>query len=253
MSDATRLHEPDDFVQSVGRALRILEVVSGRPGLPVKAIARRCGLNLSTTYHLARTLWYQGYLERRADGTYVTGPQVASRFYEMLSALGRPPTARSVLRCLAEQTGMSAYLGRINAGQVTVVDYAEGPRSPYLEEFERGLNVSAHATALGKALLVGLSGRDRRAFLRDQEIRAYTANTVTDLSRLEAELSRVPPTQVIVEHGEFRDGVACAARFIGDGGDGGPLWALAVSCRGDDVPPGGRRELALAAAELSAR
>ena len=60
---------PDDFVQSVGRALRILETVSECAALPVKAVARRCRLNLSTTYHLVRTLAYEGYLVRLPDGT----------------------------------------------------------------------------------------------------------------------------------------------------------------------------------------
>ncbi len=40
---------PEDFVQSVARALRVLEVVGDLPGLPVKAIARRtiCGACLT--------------------------------------------------------------------------------------------------------------------------------------------------------------------------------------------------------------
>ena len=64
---------PDDFVQSVGRAMRVLEVVGREPGLPVKAIARKCALNISTSYHLVRTLAYEGYLVRLPNGTYVIG------------------------------------------------------------------------------------------------------------------------------------------------------------------------------------
>lgn len=71
-----RAARPDDFVQSVSRALRVLEVVSAEPGLPVKAIARRADLNISTTYHLARTMEYEGYLQRGADGCYRLGPRV---------------------------------------------------------------------------------------------------------------------------------------------------------------------------------
>jgi DNA-binding IclR family transcriptional regulator len=78
---------PDDFVQSVGRALRVLEVVSASPKLPVKAIARRCELNVSTTYHLVRTLAYEGYLDRLPDGTYVAGAEVARRFHELVAAI----------------------------------------------------------------------------------------------------------------------------------------------------------------------
>jgi len=45
---------------------------SGRP-LPVKVVARRCGLNLSTTDHLVRTLSYEVYLDRGPDGSYSMG------------------------------------------------------------------------------------------------------------------------------------------------------------------------------------
>jgi len=251
MADDPRHEAPGDFVQSVGRALRILEVVSAGPPLTVKAIARRCGLNLSTTYHLVRTLAYEGYLTRLSDGTYVAGTAVANRFYERLGALGRPRSACDVLRHLEARTGLSAYLGRISAEQVTVTDCVEGPRSPYLEDFERGLNVSAHATALGKALMLGLPRRDRRSFLRNQGLPPFTAATVTDLDRLDAELAHLTRDQVVVEHGEFRAGVGCAAVLVPPAAPGEPAWAIAMSYRGPAVPDAAVRELALAASDLA--
>ena len=100
-----REHAPDDgrpgdFVQCVGRALRVLEAVSASPQIPVKAIARRCELNLSTTYHLVRTLAYEGYLDRLPDGTYVLGGEVARRFHDLVAAMGRSPSNTTVLRQL---------------------------------------------------------------------------------------------------------------------------------------------------------
>jgi len=242
--------EPRDFVQSVGRALRILEVVSAGPPMTVKAVARRCGLNLSTTYHLVRTLAYEGYLTRLSDGTYVAGEAVANRFYERLGALGRPRSACDVLRHLEARTGLSVYLGRISAEQVTVIDCVEGPVSPYLEDFERGLNVSAHATALGKALMLGLPRRARRSFLRNQGLRPFTSLTVTDLDTLDTELARLTVDQVVVEHSEFRAGVACAARLVPAATAAEPAWAIAMSYPGPAVPAAALRELALAASDL---
>jgi hypothetical protein len=58
-----------------------------------------------------------------------------------------------VLHHLTEHIGISAYLGLLRDERVTVVEVAESPGSPYLEDFEVGLDISAHATALGKALL----------------------------------------------------------------------------------------------------
>jgi DNA-binding IclR family transcriptional regulator len=78
--------EPSDLIRSVSRALRIMEEVSrsARP-LPVKVISRRCQLHLSTTYHLVRTLCYEGYLVRLPGGGYVVGSGVTG-----LTASKRP-------------------------------------------------------------------------------------------------------------------------------------------------------------------
>jgi DNA-binding IclR family transcriptional regulator len=156
-----------------------------------------------------------------------------------------------VLRHLEARTGLSAYLGRISAEQVTVTDCVEGPSSPYLEDFERGLNVSAHATALGKALMLGLPRRDRRSFLRNQGLPPFTAATVTDLDRLDAELAHLTCDQVVVEHGEFRAGVGCTAVLVPPTAAGEPAWAIAMSYRGPAVPDAVVRELALAASDLA--
>ncbi len=241
---------PEDFVQSVGRAMRVLEVVGRRPGQPVKTIARRCALNISTTYHLIRTLAYQGYLVRLPDGTYVIGDAVARRFHDLVASLERPPDTAAVLRQLTERVGLSAYLGLLRDDRVTVVEVAEGPGSPYLEDFEKGLDVSAHATALGKALLTTMTPRTRRTLLLRQGLAPFTSRTRTDPSRLEEELGALRPGVPVVEHGEFREDVACAAALVPTRRTAGPVWALAVAVRGEDVPAEVGVELALAAADL---
>lgn len=241
---------PDDFVQSVGRAVRLLEVVGQHPGLPVKTIARRSGLNVSTTYHLVRTLAYEGYLLRLPDGTYTIGDAVARRFHDLLRSLGKPPVSSVVLQHLADRTGLSAYLGCLTDGRLTVVEVVEGPGSPYLEDFESGLDVSAHATALGKALLSDLSRRERRGYLAGQGMRRFTAHTRTDLQALEGDLARVRPREPVTEHGEFRNGVTCAAALVPRRGEQGTRWGVAVSSRDDVVSPQVRAELVHAATDL---
>jgi DNA-binding IclR family transcriptional regulator len=242
---------PDDFVQSVGRAARVLEVVGRHPALPVKAIARHCDLNISTTYHLVRTLAYEGYLVRLPSGTYVIGDTVARRFHDLVTSLERPPTAATVLRQLSERVGLSSYLGLLNDGRVTVVEVAESPGSPYLEDFEVGLDVSAHATALGKALLVAMPRRERRRFLKGHELRPFTTLTRTDPELLEAELGAVPSGAPVTEHGEFREGVSCTAALVPRLGADVPAWAVVVAVADDDVPAPIATEVSLAAADLA--
>jgi DNA-binding IclR family transcriptional regulator len=249
--------EPTDLIRSVSRALRIIEEVSGSPRpLPVKAIARRCQLHLSTAYHLVRTLCYEGYLVRLSSGEYVAGSGVAERFHELMNSLRRPPRARAVLQHLADTTGHTAYLACISAGRLVVVDVAEGGRSPWLEDLQPGLETAAHATALGKALLATLPGRARSSLLAEHGMRPFTPNTVTEPAQIEAEVTRLRPGDLVTEYGQFRDEVCCAGVAIPGGSDSsgpgaGGWWALGSSARGLTLPGPLLAELRVAAADLS--
>ena len=243
---------PDDFVQSVGRAMRVLEVVGRHPGLPVKAIARQCDLNISTSYHLVRTLAYEGYLVRLPDGTYVIGETVARRFHDLVTTLERPPEAGVVLRQLSDRVGLSSYLGLLQDGRVTVVEVAEAAGSPYLEDFEVGLDV---ARARDRAR-EGAAGGDAAA----------RAAPVPDVPRA-APVHHPHPhrpggarggarrrrrgTARCSEHGEFRDGVSCTASLVPRRTADDPAWAVVVAVADEDVPAPVAAEVGLAAADLA--
>ncbi|TDD32301.1 IclR family transcriptional regulator [Nonomuraea terrae] len=238
---------PSDLIRSVSRALRVLEEVAraDRP-LPVKVIARRCGLNLSTSYHLVRTLCYEGYLHRRPEGDYLLGSQVAERFHEMVRAFERPPRVRAVLGHLAAVTGHTAYLARLADGRLVVMEVAEGPCSPWLEDLQAGLETAPHATALGKALLLALPPRARRGVLRGYGLRRFTPATPAGVEDVEEELAGLRPGQVVEEHGQFRPDVACAGAVVP-----GTQGAIGLSARGLRVPRTASTRLAEAVRDLA--
>lgn len=224
------MERPTDLIQSVSRALRVLEVVGESPaGLNAKAVARRADLHLSTAYHLLRTLAYEGYLVRTASGDYQLGLEIADRFRDLCTSLTRRPEALSVLRHLAELTGHSAYLARFVDGRVVIAGVVEAPGSPHLEDLIPGFDEAAHATALGKALLSTLSRPDRHGLLRETGLRPFTSRTVAEVPALDAELDRAASDGLFVEVGQFRPAVSCAATLVATGDAEDPWWAVAVS------------------------
>lgn len=204
--------EPSDLIRSVSRALRVLESVGATPrGLTVKQIARRCDLTVATTYHLVRTLAYEGYIARREDGTYVVGMEIADRFSELTAALRGPSSVTDVLRRAAQETGYSHYVGRFMANRVVLTVVAEGPRSPYLEDLIPGFDEGAHATALGKALLATMTSDQRQRYLREWGMRQYTPQTLVDSDALEADLVAGEKRSMQWEVSQYRSNLACAA------------------------------------------
>ena len=206
------LAEPSDLIRSVSRALRVLESVGRAPrGLTVKQIARRCELTVATTYHLVRTLAYEGYVIRREDGTYIVGLEIADRYRELVSAFRGPPSVGEALRRAAIETGYSHYLGRFVGGRIAVTASAEGARSPFMDDMVPGFDEGGHATALGKALLATLTADQRARYLRDWGMRAFTPATLTSAEALEADLAAGERRGMQLEMGQFRQGLACAA------------------------------------------
>jgi DNA-binding IclR family transcriptional regulator len=181
----------------------------------------------------------------------VIDESVARRFHDLVTSLERPPAAAVVLRQLSERVGLSSYLGLLQDGRVTVVELAEAPGSPYLEDFEVGLDVAAHATALGKALLVGMTPQQRHRFLATHELRPFTTRTRTDVEELEAELGAVRAQAPVSEHGEFRDGVSCTAALVGRRTAMDPAWAVVVAVADEEVSERIATEVTLAAADLA--
>lgn len=209
------LAEPSDLIRSVSRALRVLEAVGRAPkGLTVKQVARRCELTVATTYHLVRTLAYEGYVIRREDGTYIVGLEIADRYRELVTAFRGPPAIGEALRRAALDSGYSHYLGRFVGGQVAITAVAEGPRSPYLEDVVPGFDEAAHATALGKALLATLTPEQRFRYLREYGMRAFTSATLTATDAFEADLTAGDRRGMHLEMGQYRQGVACAAVLV---------------------------------------
>jgi len=246
------MEQPTDLVRSVSRALRVLEEV-GRASapVPVKAVARRAGLNLSTTYHLVRTLAYEGYLERTGDGCYVLGAEVARRFRDLHALLSNPAEVGPVLAHLAATTAHSAYLSRVVDGRIVITDVVEGPESPYLEDLEVGLPAAAHATAAGKALLATLPPVRRQDYLTDQGLCRFTSRTSVHAEDVEAEVGAVRPGQLVIEHGQFREGVSCAAALVRRSDEDHPWWAVVVATRAEEIPEDVSRRVLEAAADLS--
>lgn len=224
------MERPSDLIQSVSRALRVLEVVGEAPhGLTPKAIATRTGLHLSTTYHLLRTLEYEGYLIRDASGDYRLGLKISRRFRDLQSALDSRPEVTRVLRRLASVTGHSAYLARFVDGRIAITSVVEAAGSPHLEDLVPGFDEGAHATALGKSLLSTLAPADRHAYLREHGLRPFTAATVCDPQRLDHEVGDADPDRVYVEEGQFRGAVSCAAVLVHTRVEEDAWWAVALS------------------------
>lgn len=210
--------EPTKMIQSVQRALRIMEYVGRHSGgVTAPRIAFECGLNRATAYNLLRTLVYEHYLRRDEHGKYTLGLEVSDRYSELTRTMAGPRTCAEFMRRMSIETGYSTFLARFVEGRPAVTEVTEGSRSPHVEDLIVGFDDGAHATALGKALLATLQPHDRARFLKAAGMRPFTRRTLTEPDAFEYDLAVYGESGVYAELGQFREGVGCAGVVVREG------------------------------------
>lgn len=199
---------PATLIASVQRALRLLEAVSAHEsGAPAKALARQVGLPLGTTYHLLRTLTYEGYLRRLDDGCYILGDGIEGlRGESRLQAwLGR---SRPVLAGLRDSVRAASYLAVYEDGEIVLRAIVDAPRYPRTDLWV-GFRDAAHATALGKGILARLDRGARSDYLARHRLFDLTARTITSERELVRRLDA--STEWAEDSEEYAVGTACLA------------------------------------------
>jgi DNA-binding IclR family transcriptional regulator len=202
-------------VASVARALALLDEVAGSDnGLGVNELARRIGVNPSTASRLLSTLEAGGFVERTADGPYRLGLKLVALSDRVLGQLDVRERGRPWLTWLVEETGETATLSVPGGGEAITVDFV--PSSSSVVSMARvGRPSVAHATAAGKVMLAfgpagGAAG----------ELTAFTDRTITDRSKLAAELDAVRTSGIAEAVGEREPDLnALAAPVFGRGGE----------------------------------
>jgi DNA-binding IclR family transcriptional regulator len=232
------------LIQSVQRALRMIEVIAERGGRArAKEVARATGLPLPTTYHLLRTCAHEGWLQRLDDGTYVLGHRI-DVVRQQGTAARSVAHARPALEWLRDALGGAVYLARYIDGEVVVADIVDSVRAPRIDLWV-GMHDAAHATALGKCILGQLPVLEREDYLARHPLHDLTPRTVVDPRRL-----HLPSAdEVAVDDGEYALGVCCLAATVTTGREAGAVGV--VTTPRDVVRPQSRERLLLGAERVS--
>ena len=232
------------LIQSVQRALRLIEVIAEHDGRArAKEIARAAGLPLPTTYHLLRTCAHEGWLQRLADGSYVLGHRIDVVRDRGTAARG-VAHARPAMEWLRDVLGGAVYLGRYVDGEIVVAEIVDGPRARRIDLWV-GLHDAAHATALGKSLLGQLTVADREDYLARHPLHDLTPRTVVDPRRL----TLPAPGEVALDDGEYAVGVCCLAAAAPT--TGGASAVAVVSAPSEIHRPAARRILVSGAGRVA--
>ncbi|MBA0049639.1 IclR family transcriptional regulator [Streptomyces sp. AJS327] len=202
--------EPTAPFHSVQFALRMLETVAReRDGISEERLCREAGLAPGDLDAMLRMLLREGYLHRLDDGSYVVGAALLQ-----LSGGGRETALRErlqyTLEDLRDSLGAAVYLSQYQDGELEVVQYADGPRAPLVNQWV-DFRSAVHATAIGKCLLSQLDHEARRDHLSRHKTARLTSRTITDENVLLNSLDQQPSSVPTLDLQEYAVGTVCAA------------------------------------------
>jgi IclR family acetate operon transcriptional repressor len=196
-------------VQSVHRALDVLEVVAARGGtLTIGEIATLTGIPLPTAHRLLRTLVDRGYMRQAPDRRYALGFRLVPLGASASSMVGAG--TERVLARVVDALGETANLAMLDGDRVA--DVAQVPGKHSMRMFtEVGRRVHPHCTAVGKAVLSVAPEDEVRTLLARTGLPRHTSSTITDVEEFLAQLDEVRERGYALDEGEQEVGVRCLA------------------------------------------
>jgi IclR family acetate operon transcriptional repressor len=235
-------------VQSVARAIRVLELVAEHPGrLGVSELGRRLGVHKATAFRLVSTLTAAGLVERD-PGTdhYRPGFGLVRLATTALADLDLVRQARPVLERLAETTNETVNLAVLDGLEVVNIDQVAGGHA-VLNVNWVGKRTPLHCTSNGKVLLAHLP-EDRWDLVLAGPLDRRTSRTIDHPDVLRTQLRRARARGYAYTVEELEIGLnAVASPVRGPGGD--VVAAVSVAGPAYRVTPERIPELARAVAE----
>lgn len=199
-------------IQSVARATDVLVEVARSPrGLTSKQITEHLGVTRQGAYHLIHTLTTSGFLTRTSEGRYALGLKIGTLAAAFPRHLTPEERLAPYVRSLAEATDETTYAAGWQGDNIVVLSVARGTNPVQAAEVVRGTAEDGHARASGKLLLAHAASDFRDNYLRNHPLRARTANTITDMSKLLDELEQIRHDGYALDDEEFADGLCCLA------------------------------------------
>ncbi len=242
-------------VQSVDRALSVLEILAANGEAGVTEVAAELGVHKSTAFRLVAVLESRGFVEQLADrGKYRLGFGVVRLAGAAAAQLDIAQEGRPICEALAADLEETVNIAILDSDRAVNVSQVRGPAALSTHNWV-GQGTPLHATSSGKVLLAYAPDAVRKAVLSREPAR-FTAATITDAEALQDQLDR------IVEQGwgstveEFEVGLNAVAAPVRDA-DGDVVAALSVSGPSFRMEPADfprvARRLVAGAAELSKR
>lgn len=214
------------LVQSVDRALTILQSLARDGELGVTEIAAGLGVHKSTAFRLVATLEAHDLVEQVSDrGKFRLGVGVLRLAGATTVRLDLIQESRPIAVRLAKAVGETVNVAVLSGAEALYLDQVSGPSALALQNWA-GQRIPLHATSNGKVLLAHAAPVVVSDALRS--LRRFTSRTVVDPVALQRDLEEVRRRGWALAVDELEEGLTAIAAPI-RAVDGAVIASLSAS------------------------
>jgi DNA-binding IclR family transcriptional regulator len=239
-------------IQVLERTMKVLDVLADQPHpVSLKDISALTALHASTAHRILNDLAVGRYVERVNNGMYQLGIRLLELGALVKDRLNVRDVAHDHLQTLHHLTGQTVNLSIQQGDDIVYIDRAWSERSGMQVVRAIGGRAPLHLTSVGKLFLASSDARYVRAYATRTGLSGNTRNSLTDLDRLERDLSFVRRHGYARDNEELELGVRCISAGIYD--DSGKLVAgLSISAPAERLQEEWVEMLVSTAAKISA-
>ncbi|MGB3681564.1 MAG: IclR family transcriptional regulator [Rubrobacteraceae bacterium] len=180
-------------MQSVDRAITVMELLSRQGWSGVTEVANEIGIHKSTAYRLLATLKDRGIVEQdSATEKYRLGFGVVLLASTVTADLDVVRYAKPVCESLSEETEETVTVTVLEGDQAVVIHQTLSTSSMMNVDWS-GWHTPLHTTAAGKVLLAHLP-KHRREIVLKRHLESFTEHTIVDPDVLRRQLQEIRET-----------------------------------------------------------
>lgn len=204
-----------NLVQSVDRALRIIEFLAENPtGAGITEISKSLGLSKGTVHRLISTLKERDFAYQSSNTELYRLSYKILYLYNCISNnIDMFKVSRPIIRKFADKVDATVHLATLDEkrSNIVYIDRIEPMNSQklFVMSSRVGKKAPCYCTAAGKILLSQYSDDEIRDIMKGEEYKTYTDKTIKNIDEFLEEIHKVRKQGYALDENEYDHGIIC--------------------------------------------
>lgn len=197
-------------LQSLDRALKVLEIISEENEVGLTTISKKVELNKTTTYRILVSLKDNGYIKQLKNKKYVLTFKMFRLGNRTVQNFDFVSVSKRIITKLANEVEQDINFVIQDGSQVLYLDrYSPEKRKKNLNNSKIGQRAPMYCTSSGKAILAYKTEEEIKRVWDNSEIVKYTSRTIISYETFLNDLKRIRKNGYSTEYEEYKLGVYC--------------------------------------------